>query len=108
MVQGRLLMDHPGSIHGEGEAPGGQSSLRQGVGKRSIGGPDLGSAAEEEQGRDREKGSCLPMFPITDNIYAKGGSPEGHQGSRRPPGAAPPLGAPGGRMGPWWVPSGPS
>src|ERR1041385_6124895 len=32
----------------------------------------------------------------------------GHQGSRRPPSAAPPWGAPGGLLGPWWWPSGPT
>ena len=45
MVQGGLLTDHPGSIHGGGEALGGQSSLRQCVRKRSFGAFDLGSAA---------------------------------------------------------------
>src|SRR4051812_35180736 len=39
MVQGGLLMVHPGSIHGGGEAPGGGSSLRQGAGKRAPGAP---------------------------------------------------------------------
>src|ERR1041385_6440907 len=108
MVQGGLLTVHPGSIHGGGEAPGGGSSLRQGAGKRSPGAPDLGSAAAAEQRRDREKGFYLQGFRVTENIWAKGGSQEGHQGSRRPPDAAPRYGAPGGRLGPWWVPSGPS
>src|SRR3954463_9135127 len=62
MVQGGLLTVHPGSIHGGGEAPGGGSSLRQGAGKRSSGAPDLGSAAAEEQRRDRKKGSRLRVF----------------------------------------------
>ena len=48
MVQGGLLTAHPGSVHGGGEAPGGQSSLRQGAGKRSSGAPDLGIAAAAE------------------------------------------------------------
>ena len=60
MVQGRLLTDHPGSVHGGGEALGGQSSLRQGAGKRYAGAPDLGSTAAAEQRRDREKG----FFPL--------------------------------------------
>src|SRR3954470_8507876 len=81
MVQGRLLMDHPGSVHGGGEAPGGESSLRQGAGKRSAGAPDLGSAAAAEQRRDREKGLCLRKFLVTENIYVKGGS----QGATRGP-----------------------
>ena len=49
MVQGGLLMTHPGSVHGGGEAPGGGSPLRQGAGKSSPGAPDLGSAAAAEQ-----------------------------------------------------------
>ena len=49
MVQGGLLTAHPGSAHGGGEAPGGQSSLRQGAEKSSAGAPDLGSAATAEQ-----------------------------------------------------------
>ena len=32
MVQEGLITTHPGSAHGGGEAPGGQSSLRQGAG----------------------------------------------------------------------------
>ena len=35
------------------------------------------------------------------------GQPGGHQGPRRPLGAATPLAAPPGRLGPWWVPSSP-
>src|ERR1041384_8461095 len=59
MVQGGILTVHRGSIHGGGEAPGGDSSLQQGAGKRSSGAPDLGSAAATEQRRDREKGFRL-------------------------------------------------
>src|SRR3954468_6547843 len=64
MVQGRLLTDHPGSVHGGGEAPEGQSSLRQGAGKMYAGTLDLGSAAMVEQRRDREKGLCLWKNPV--------------------------------------------
>ena len=49
MVQGGLLMAHPGSAHGGVEAPGDQPSLRQGAGTRSSGDPDLGIAAAAEQ-----------------------------------------------------------
>ena len=66
MVQEKLLTTHPGSVHGGGEAPGGRSSLRQGAGKKSVGAADLGSAAAEEQRRDREKGFCLWGFRITE------------------------------------------
>src|ERR1041385_8540215 len=82
MVQGRLLTDHPGSVHDGGEAPGGQSSLRQGAGKRSAGAPDLGSKATAEHRRDRKKGFYLPRFPVTENLLAKGAS----QGANRGPG----------------------
>ena len=49
MVQGGLLTAHPGSAHGGGEAPGDQSSLRQGVGTGSYGDPNLGIMAAAEQ-----------------------------------------------------------
>src|SRR3954467_4932027 len=41
MVQGGLLTAHPGSVHGDGKALGGESSLRQGAGTASPGCPDL-------------------------------------------------------------------
>src|SRR3954462_15058444 len=66
--QGGPLTVHPGSIHGGGEAPGGRSSLRQGAGKRSADGPDLGSATAAEQRRDPKKGFCLRKNPVTENI----------------------------------------
>ena len=43
MVQGGLLTARIGSVHGGGEAPGGDPPLRQGAGKSSPGAPDLGS-----------------------------------------------------------------
>ena len=49
MVSGGLLTAHPGSADGGGEAPGGQSTLQQGVGTGSLGCPDLGVAATVEQ-----------------------------------------------------------
>ena len=55
MVQGGLLTAHPGSVHGGGEAPGGDPSLRQGAGKGSSDAPDLGSATAAEQ---RWKSRC--------------------------------------------------
>ena len=56
MVHGRLLTAHPGGVHGDGGAPEGESSLRQGVGTASPDSPDLETAAAAEQRRDREKG----------------------------------------------------
>src|SRR4051812_43066319 len=38
----------------------------------------------------------------------EGGSQGGHHVPRRPPGTATPYGAPPGRLGPWWWPSGPT
>ena len=56
MVQGRLLTAHPGGVHGDGGAPGGDSSLRQGAGTASPGSPDLETAATVKKRRDPEKG----------------------------------------------------
>ena len=49
MVQGGLLTAHPGGDHGDGEASGGQSSLRQGAGTGPSGDPEIGIAAVAEQ-----------------------------------------------------------
>ena len=51
----RLLTAHPGGVHGDGWAPGGESSLRQGAGTASPGSPNLETAAAEVQRGDREK-----------------------------------------------------
>ena len=58
MVQGGLLMAHPGGVHGDGGAPGGDSSLRQGAGAASPGSPDLETAAAGELRGDWKKGFC--------------------------------------------------
>ena len=49
MVQGGLLTAHPGSEHGDGEASGDQSSLRQGAGTGTSADPDHEIAAAAEQ-----------------------------------------------------------
>ena len=49
MVQGGLLMEHPGGDHGDGGASEDQSSLRQGAGTGTSADPDLGIAAAAEQ-----------------------------------------------------------
>src|SRR3954462_7003318 len=102
MVQRGLLTVNPGSIHGGGEAPGGDSSLRQGAGKRCSGAPDLGSATAAEQRRDREKG-----FPVSG--FCEGGQPGGPAGVQAAPWRGPTLGragrAPGALVGPLWPPS---
>src|ERR1041385_6856333 len=100
MVQGGLLTVHPGSIHGGGEAPGGDSSLRQGAEKRSSGAPDLGSATAAETRRDREKGFHPRGFPVRGNKERKGGSQRWARGSRPPPVAARGGAAPSGLLGP--------
>src|SRR3954466_15113373 len=104
MVQGKLLTRHPGSIHGGEETPGGQPSLRQGAENRSSGGPDLGSAAAAEQGRDREKGSVPEGF-TSRGIYRRRGAARGGTGA---PGA--PLARPRGwprRVAAWATPGSP-
>ena len=55
MVQGGLLMAHPGGVQGYGWSPGGGSSFRQGAGAASPGSPDLETAAAAEQRGAREK-----------------------------------------------------
>ena len=49
MVQGGLLMDHPGREHGDGGASGDQSSLWQGAGIGTSADLDLGIAAAAKQ-----------------------------------------------------------
>src|SRR3954469_8046551 len=55
IVQGGLLMAHPGGVHGGGWTPGGGSSFRQGAGAASPVSPDLETAAgggyREEMGK---------------------------------------------------------
>ena len=48
MVQGGVLTAHPGSVHGDGEAPGDESSLRQGAGTGPPSSPDLETTAAAE------------------------------------------------------------
>src|SRR4051812_9346784 len=73
MVQGGVLTAHPGSVHGDGEAPSDESSLRQGAGTGSSGSPDLEMAVVAEQKGDREKGLCPQGFRVTVKIKAEGG-----------------------------------
>ena len=62
MVQGRLLTTHSGGGHGDGGAPVGESSLRQGARTASPGSLDLEMAAAVEQRRDQEKGLAPEGF----------------------------------------------
>ena len=64
MVQGRLLTAHSGGVHGDGGAPGGESSLRQGDGIASPSSPDLKMAAAAEQRRGREEGLAPKGFLV--------------------------------------------
>src|SRR3954465_2593884 len=84
MVQGGLLTSHPGSVHGNGEAPGGGSSLRQGAGTGSPDSPDLETAATVEQRRDREKGFYPECFGARE-IYRLRGADGGPPGSSSAP-----------------------
>ena len=54
MVQGGLLMAHPGGVHGYGWSPGG-GSFRQGAGAASLGSPDLETAVAAVQRGERER-----------------------------------------------------
>ena len=65
MVQGGVLTAHLGSVHGDGEAPGDESSLRQGVGIGSPGSPGLETPVAAEQRGDHEKGFCPRGFRVT-------------------------------------------
>ena len=67
MVQGGLFTAHPGGVHGDGGAPGGASSFRQGAGAASLGSPDLETAAAV-QGGDREKDFDIRDFLRGGNI----------------------------------------
>ena len=49
MVQGGILKAHPGSVHGDGEAPREESSLWQGAKTGSPSSTDLETAAAVEQ-----------------------------------------------------------
>ena len=62
MVQGGLLMAHPGGDHGDGEASGGQSSLRQGAGTGSSGDPEIGIVTAMEQWTKSRNGALLEGF----------------------------------------------
>src|SRR3954468_22771858 len=55
LVQGGILTTHPGGVHGDGGAPGGDSSFRQGAGAMSPGSPNLETAAAAIQRGDLEK-----------------------------------------------------
>src|SRR3954468_701681 len=71
MVQGGLLTAHPRGVHGDGGAPGGDSSLRQGAGTASPGSPDLETAAAGQRG-DQEKYLYIQGFLDGGNIYGRG------------------------------------
>ena len=66
MVQGGLLMAHPGGSHGDGEASGGQSSLRQGAGIASPGDPEIGIATTVEQWTKSRNGVAHEGFRSED------------------------------------------
>ena len=80
MVQGGLLTTHPRSVHGDGGASGGESSLRQGAGAASPDSADLEMAVAAEQRRDQEKG-LAPEGSSTGAKYRRKGA------ARGPPGA---------------------
>src|SRR4051812_8979317 len=69
--------------------------------------PILEAQRRRNRGEIAKKGSLLGSF-TSRRIYRRRGKLGGHQRSRRPPGVAPPLGVPGGRLGAWWWPSVPT
>src|SRR3954466_14126281 len=104
MVQGRLLTTHPGGVHGDGGAPGGDSSLRKGAGTVSPGSPDLETAAAAVQRGDQEKTSIFRVSS-TGVIYRPRGAA---RGATKGPGA--PLARPSPRarhQGAWGRGGGP-
>ena len=68
MVQGGLLTKHPGGVHGDGGAPRGGSSFRQGAEAASPGSTDLETAAAAVQSGDREKNFDISGFLHVGNI----------------------------------------
>ena len=62
MVQGGLLTAHPGSVHGDGGAPGGGSSFRQGAEAASPGSPALEMAVATIQRGDGKKNFDIRGF----------------------------------------------
>src|ERR1041385_4315180 len=84
MVQGGLLTVHPGSIHGGGEAPRGDSSLRQGAGKRNPSAPDLGARRRRNRGEIAKKGSVFGGF-ASRRLNRRRGAARGPLGVQAPP-----------------------
>ena len=73
-------------------------------GQRLLAAPILKRRWRRNVEEIRKKGS-LPRVSTMGAKFRRKGQPGGHQGPRHPLGAAPPLDAPPGRLGPWWVPS---
>src|SRR4051812_10282697 len=84
MVQGRVLTPHPGGVHGNGGAPGGDSSLWRGAGIASPGSPDLETAAAAVQRGDPEKDFYIQGF-LDGVIYRRRGPARGPPGAQAPP-----------------------
>src|SRR4051812_9652905 len=90
MVQGRLITAHPGGVHGDGGAPGGDSSLRQGAVQRLLAAPIL-----KRRRRYREeigKKTCILGVFSAGGIYRRRGAARGPPGSQAPPWRGPALG----------------
>src|SRR4051812_8621950 len=105
MVQGGLHTNHPRSVHGGGEAPGGQSSLRKGAGKRSFGAPDLEAWQRRNRGEIAKKDSVFGGFGSRDKYWRRGAA-GGYQGVQEPPWHGLGWGPPPGRLGIGWPPLG--
>src|SRR4051812_13547431 len=76
MVQGRLLTAHPGGVNGDGGAPRGDSSLRQGAGQRLLGSPILKRRRRRYREEIGEKSSGVEGFSSW-RIYRRRGAARG-------------------------------
>src|SRR4051812_31618621 len=81
MVQWGLLSANPGSAHSGGEAPGDQSSLRQGAGTSSSSDLDLGIKEAAEQWRISRCGYFFRVSVPRGKYRGK----EGQRGAPPPP-----------------------
>src|SRR4051812_16136692 len=108
MVQGGLLTVHPGSIHGDGEAPGGGSSLRRVPGRGLLVLPILEARRRRNRVEIAKKGSCLGVFASRGKNRRRGAA-RGPPGVQAAPWRGPTLGragrAPGALVGPLCPPS---
>ena len=86
---------HLGGDHGDGEASGGQSSLRQSAGAGSSSEPEIGIATVVEQWTKSHNGSLSKVFGVKGRYRPKGDLRGGLGGQRVQPPPSRALEAPG-------------